>query len=333
MTRIPSLDTFRAVAILAVLNLHARLFLASDLVGWERTVGIVLEHAARFAVPFFFFASGYLLARGRADRPPLDRAAASFRRVVVLFLIWSVILFAIEPVERWLVASLGGSPPPVSTTATLDRFLRGVRIQLWFLPALATAQLLVGILAGRPAWLGLAVAGALYLVGLAGGTYAPVSGFDLGPVARNGPFFGTLFVYLGYRAADRPPPRGWHGPLLVAAGAALHLGEMTYLNRTYGVSPLDPRLNYFAGTALVGLGVGRLALARPDLGAGTPLPKLGTLTFGIYVLHVDVQQVLVAFRPIHDLAGQLALVAISFVLTALLVLGLRRLPLGHKLLP
>jgi surface polysaccharide O-acyltransferase-like enzyme len=333
MSRIPSLDTLRAVAIVAVLNLHARLFLANDLDGWERTVGVFLEHAARFAVPFFFFASGYLLARGRADRPPLDRAAASFRRVVVLFLVWSVILFAVEPVERWVITSLGGSPPPVSTKPTLDRFLHGVRIQLWFLPALATAQLLVGVMARWPTVIGLGVAVTLYSIGLAGGTYAPLSGFDLGPVARNGPFFGTLFVYLGYRAADRPPPKVWSALLLIAAGAVLHFGEMMILERTYGVSPLDPRLNYFAGTALVGLGVGKLALARPNLGAGTPLPKIGTLTFGIYLLHVDVQQLIVAFRPIRDLGGQLALVAGSFALTALLVFALRRLPLGRKLLP
>jgi surface polysaccharide O-acyltransferase-like enzyme len=333
MSRIPSLDAFRAVAILAVLNLHARLFLTTDLVGRERTVGIVLEHAARFAVPFFFFASGYLLARGRADRPPLDRAAASFRRVVVLFLIWSVILFAVEPVERWLIASLGGTPPPAPAKPTLDRFLHGVRIQLWFLPALATAQLLVGVMARWPTGVGLATAAFLYLIGLAGGTYAPMTGFDLGPVARNGPFFGTLFVYLGYRAADRPPPRAWHGLLLIAVGAALHVGEMKFLEASYSVSPLDPRLNYFAGTTLVGLGVGLIALARPNLGKGTILPKIGTLTFGIYVLHVDVQQVLVAFRPIRDFVGQLALVAASFGLTTLLVLGLRRIPLGRKLLP
>ena len=71
MGRVASLDTGRVVAVLAVLTLHARLrrqFFGGDLHGWERVAEVAADHACRFAVPFFFFVSGYLLARSAPPR-------------------------------------------------------------------------------------------------------------------------------------------------------------------------------------------------------------------------------------------------------------------------
>ena len=121
--------------------------------------------------------------------------------------------------------------------------------------------------------------------------YGPVTGVDLGPVSRNGPFFATLFVFLGHRLgkADGRPRLG-PAVALVAAGAALQGLEAWALHEFYGSAWLDPRANYYVGTALTGIGAGRIALARPDLGAGTAWPRLGALTLGVYLLHVDVQQ-------------------------------------------
>src|SRR4051794_29087241 len=73
---VASLDTGRVVAALAVLARHARLrrqFYGGDLHGWERAVEVVTDHACRFAVPFFFFVSGYLLARSTRGGPVLPR--------------------------------------------------------------------------------------------------------------------------------------------------------------------------------------------------------------------------------------------------------------------
>jgi surface polysaccharide O-acyltransferase-like enzyme len=190
---VASLDTGRVVAVLAVLTLHARLFRAGQLHGWERVVEIVADHAARFAVPFFFFVSGYLLGRSTRGGPALPRAVSSFKRVVILYLVWSVLLLAIEPLERGvynLLATDRLADPPLVWPAPADfvrRLFEGARMQLWFLPALGTAMLVVGLLDRvRPA-VGLMVAIAFYAVGLAGGVYSSLTGFDLGMFGRNGP--------------------------------------------------------------------------------------------------------------------------------------------------
>lgn len=339
MARVASLDTGRVVAVLAVLTLHARLFRAGELHGWERVVEVVADHAARFAVPFFFFVSGYLLGRSTRNGPALPRAAASFKRVVLLYLIWSVLLLAIEPLERGVYNLLAADrllEPPLIWPPPGDwvrRLFEGARMQLWFLPALGTAMLVVGLLDRvRPA-VGLVVAIALYAVGLAGGVYSPLTGFELGLVSRNGPFFATLFVFLGHRMGRMEfKPRLGPAVALVAAGAALQGLEIWYLHEFHRADWLDPRANYFVGTSLMGIGAGRIALARPDLGAGTVWPQLGALTLGVYVLHLDLQQYwLVPVLAPYTLAGQFALVIVSYVISAALTWLIARTRVGRRL--
>jgi peptidoglycan/LPS O-acetylase OafA/YrhL len=159
-----------------------------------------------------------------------------------------------------------------------------------------------------------------------------VTGLDLGTVSRNGPFFATLFVFLGFRSgkADERPRLG-PAVLLVVAGAALQAAEAWYLHDFRGAEWIDPRADYFLGTALMGVGAGRIALARPDLGAGTAWPRLGLLTLGVYLLHWDVQYLLTAVVPPHNLAGQFGLVLISYVIGAALTWALARTRVGRRL--
>ena len=340
MGRVASLDTGRAVAVLAVLTLHARVFrlrFGGPLAGWEEAVEVVANHASRFAVPFFFFVSGYLLARSTRGGPVLARAAASFRRVVLLYLFWSLLFVAVGPPEdaAYDLLATGRVSGPVSWPPPADwvwQVLNGARMQLWFLPALGTALLLVGFLDRvRPA-VGLAVAVVLYAIGLAVGTYGDVTGLVLGPLSRNGPFFATLFVFLGFRSGkvgDRP--RLGPAMLLIAAGAAIQGLEAWALHRYAGAAWIAERADYFAGTALLGVGAGRLALARPDFGAGTILPRLGALTLGVYLMHLDVLYLLAAVLPPTTLGRQFALVALGYVISVALTWLIARTRVGRRL--
>jgi surface polysaccharide O-acyltransferase-like enzyme len=337
---VASLDTGRVVAVLAVLTLHARLFrllYSGPLSGWQEAVEVAADHASRFAVPFFFFVSGYLLGRGTRGSPAFPRAMASFQRVVLLYLFWSVLFLAIDPLERAAHDVLVGEPshrvptwPPLAELG--QKFLSGARVQLWFLPALGTGLLIVGALdRARPA-VGLVVAIVLYAIGLAGGAYGRVTGFELGPVSRNGPFFATVFVFLGFRSG-RVDERPRLGPaiFLVAAGAAVQALEAWFLHDRFGAEWIDPAADYFLGTALMGVGAGRIALARPDLGAGTVWPRLGVLTLGVYLLHWDVQYLLTAVLPPRNLAGQFGLVLVSYPISAALTWLLARTRVGRRL--
>jgi hypothetical protein len=118
----------------------------------------------------------------------------------------------------------------------------------------------------------------------------------------------------------------------VIAGAALQGLEIWYLHEYRGADWLDPRANYFIGTSLMGIGAGRIALARPELGAGTMWPRLGALTLGVYLLHLDVQQYwLVPVLAPHTLAGQFALVIFSYIISVALTWLLARTRIGRRL--
>ena len=314
MGRIPAIDTLRVFAILAVLTLHARLFRAGeDLAGWERTAEIVLDHASRFAVPFFFFVVGFLFERGRGDTPPLDRAIPQVKRLLLLYFGWSLVLVGLEWVRRSVWAG-GFAPVSWPDEATVkDTLSFGVRMHLWFLPALMQSLLVYAALA-ETRLIG-PVAIALYAVGLATGTYAPVTGLDLGLWSRNGPFFGTLFVWAGAVSARRAPPPLVAAFGMIVAGAALHAAELVWLHESHGQEWLHERINYLAGTALAGVGVGWLALARPTLGARTVLPACGAYTLGVYILHLDVMQWLAETVPFTGIAGQMGLVLVTYAVT------------------
>jgi surface polysaccharide O-acyltransferase-like enzyme len=328
MGRIASIDTLRVPAILAVLILHSRLFRSGgDLASCEHAAAAVLDHAARFGVPFFFFVSGYLLAARRANgEPALGRAIGTVKRLAWLYVAWSVLLLAEEFGERAIreyISTGSASWPTLDGPDLVRRFVFGVRLHLWFLPALGVALLIVGFLERAGTRVLLGVGAGLYAVGLAGGSYAHVTGFDLGVMSRNGPFFGTLFVAAGFVAASS----SWRPTLgqaiaVTAAGAAVHAAELLALHHFSGMPLVHERLNYLGGTALMGVGVGMIALARPGLGARTVWPKWGALSLGVYILHVDVQQALAAVNPVGGVAGQLVLVAaaygISLAIAALL---------------
>ena len=338
MPRIASIDALRVAAIVAVLMLHARLFRPpGDLTPAGQVAEAALDHAARFGVPFFFFASGYLFGRGRgAD--PLGRAVAQVKRLAWLYVVWSILLLAWEVGGRAARETIayGSADWPTLPGGTafglVRRFVVGVRMHLWFLPALGLATLVVGAVARFGPRVLVVVAAALYACGLACGSYADITGLDLGLLSRNGPFFGTLFVATGYVAAIRD----WKPPLalgvgLTAAGYAIHLAELLALHRFAGVALVDPRVNYLAGTALVGIGVGLIALARPALGAGTIWPQWGTLTLGVYILHVDIEQLLAEINPLNGVGGEVLLVAATYPAALVLAAGIGRLPGGRRL--
>ena len=339
MGRVASLDTGRVVAVLAVLLLHARVFRVAyggALDGWERTIEVLADHACRFAVPFFFFVSGYLLGRSTRGGPVLPRAASSFKRLVLLYLLWSILFVAVTPLEWAAYRELTGEPhqklawPPI--IEWVMQVLQGARMQVWFLPALATALLVVGLLDRAPPTVGWGVAIALYATGLAVGTYGKMTGLNLGTFSRNGPFFSTLFVFIGYRTGklgDRP----WLGSaiLLTVAGAALQGFEAWFLRREYRADWIAEGADYFVGTALLGVGVARMALARPDFGAGTVGPRLGALTLGVYLLHVDVLDLLSAFWPPRTLGRQFGLVVFGYVISAALTWAIARTRVGRRL--
>jgi surface polysaccharide O-acyltransferase-like enzyme len=343
--RLPSVDTFRVVAVLGVLTIHSYPNHGSaDYTPGERLAAAVLDQVSRFAVPFFFTTSGFFLGRRlREGRTASDLLFSSTRRLATAFLVWSCVYLAWDS-ARAMVRAAGAGQVTVSAafegpvayarvlaSDPVNGLLTGPRCHLWFLPALwvAVAVTCAGEALGSRGLLG-ACAVALYVVGLAAGSYAPLSGVDVPVNTRNGPFFSLLFTYLGFLIALK----GWRLPakwacLIVVGGWLIQATEVVLLKLACGVSPF--RHDFLAGTVLVGFGAVQLALACPVLGERAWLPRMGSLALGIYASHVLFQEAFSGLNFVRGILGQIVLVGLSFLASLAVSGALARQRLGRRL--
>jgi surface polysaccharide O-acyltransferase-like enzyme len=291
-SRLPAVDLFRVLGILAVIGLHVG-YQVDPTAGRRFDLAALCGQFERFAVPMFFILSGYFWAGKCVHRRDYwPRALALARRLLLLFACWCAIYAAFDVAAaamRHGSLMLGLEAVAARHTGPLTLLLQGTRVHLWFLPALASAALLSGALLAAGRWRTLAILAALaFLTGLAGKAYAPVLGLSWQFNFRNGPFFSMAPFVAGIALRRIMPAPTWlgRGALIAAAGLLLQLGEVVWLHRDWGAS-LEQ--DYVFGTLAYGLGVSMVALSGAGLGAGTrhvpPLAATGALTLGVYVSH------------------------------------------------
>lgn len=287
-SRMEWIDALRFVAFVAVVVLH---------VVWIETRTLdahgLVTSATRFAVPVFFIVSGYLI--GRSERDAGEVIVGAFRRLLPLFLFWEIVY---NVVNAWII-SLDYPPPPSNVRESM-RWLAvtvyggGAAFHLWFLVWLGVSTVVVvGLLqAGRKvAWAG---AIALFLVGLAIGPYGEFTGAidhvgfltnrPLSFTARNGPFFGPLFLMIGHasaRGAIRVPV--WVSITAIVCGLALQTGEGVLISQHGNKAVAN--YDVLAATPLFAIGVFLLFAEFPANAARRVMAKFGRLSLGMYCLH------------------------------------------------
>lgn len=292
MERIRSVDTFRVLAIVAVIALHTARYAGPDAVGVGLDAATLLNQLERFAVPVFFIVSGYFWAQKcLAPREHLVRALVVARRVLLIYLAWALVYLAVAALGALWADGPGGPLRQLVHARQTGRlglarvFLEGGTIHLWFLPALACALLASGTLLALGMWrLLMLLAILLFAIGLAGGAYAPTPlGFHARLNLRDGPFFSLIFFVTGIALARRRlPATPWPGLALALAGLALQLLEVRWLHARWGAHLVQ---DYVAGTWLYGLGMGMLALSDAPPLRTPALASLGPLVLGIYASH------------------------------------------------
>jgi surface polysaccharide O-acyltransferase-like enzyme len=292
-SRILSFDAFKVFAILGVICLHTRPFAGIEYVGKNPYVlcGILINQISRVAVPFFFLLSGYLLAGRLKPGSSMDIIGRYNRRVISIFIFWSLVYFTIPlgvdnlTSERFLEFMSSNAARAVGHP--LDFLMEGSKYHLWFLVSLLLAvwivmsQLALGFDRGI-LWTG----AFLFVIGLLAGPYSATPiGFNLHFNTRNGPFFSTLFVAIGWWIARKDcRPKTTPALMLLLFGFCLQLGEGLFLYKAYG--KWFTWHDYLVGTVFFGTGALLLALSKPDLLSSTILPKLGKYTLGIYASHI-----------------------------------------------
>lgn len=301
----------RFLAVYAVVVIH--------IMGERSAPGLSAENLAdqlaRFAVPFFFMAGGYFLARRQTSSPAAVIRALAVR-LIPMYVCWTLIYLAFSnmPLDALLAPK-----QLLSTLAT-----GGPGYHLWFLPSYGVCMALVALMArylrlSRMMLIALALYGAGLLLGSYGGLVmasGQTSAMALA-VARGGPFFGTVFVAVGYWLAGGAwRPRAATCVAIFVVGAAVHMAEALLLAAA--------GMNFFAendfllGTLLMGAGAFLLSMTLPeDNRAVTAAAWLGRYALGIYASHL---MFILAFRLAHVLPGFWTKAAASVAVLAASVL-------------
>lgn len=296
LKRIDSVDTFRILAVTAVIALHTTPFAVN---GWQTSglfsPAVLINQFSRFAIPFFFVVSGYFWgAKVRTGADLAQVSVAMAKRLLLVFCAWSLIYllpYNISSIFRH------GLPGPVEITyarlsfAAREPFIllvEGTSVHLWFLTTLLTCLAISALLvAMNRVWILAGCSTLFYLVGVLAHAYVDTPlGIHL-PLRNTSydPFFGLIFFSSGYLLSGMAPHPSWlrKGAALVLLGYAVHFLELYFLNTYFRTSWNQ---DYVFGTYFVGIGCALIALSRPRFLNLPYLSSAGRMTLGIYSIHI-----------------------------------------------
>ena len=269
------IDAFRMLAFVAVVLIHTFPKTTTEIDSYT-----VLNLLSRFAVPFFFIASGYFIQKSNAHI--LIAIKKLFIRVFPVFIIWTIIYwFALEQYKE-----------PVYPKLILYTLISGFpAYHLWFFPALGISGLILICLQKLPSLYLLLIGFVFYAVTLICGTYKDFTGFSTPQFAGHdlkvnyGPFMGLLFMVIGYVIARHniKAQKIWTVWALIVAGAVLQIIELSFLyEKGIYTAPKD----HFVGTILLGTGVFLLAQQFSPSAPVKFIARFGYLSLGAYCIHV-----------------------------------------------
>ena len=303
--KIASLELGRIISMLAIVVLHSHIMLSGPLFNDTPWFGYIIDQLMRFAVPFFFITSGYLIAP-KLTQTPFRTLKNYSLPLLKIWVIWSIICLLMP--FNWEVLATQGYLAERSgywgwlMQNPLNTLLEGGLIHLWFIPGLIFA---VGIVAlcvhyNLTRLLPL-IAIILYVYGLAGGSYVKLTEIWTPFFTRNGPFFSTIMVWIGFEIRTRNFSLSFKAATMLAlTGLAIHFAEAVWLSG-YDV-PFNSH-DFLLGTPIWGMGLFMLLLNKPHLGDHPLVYGLGDKVLGIYVAHMPIFIILYNLADTCHVAG------------------------------
>ncbi len=286
----PGLDLLKlAMAVLVAGRHMIQVFYQADS-RWRLYIGSWLSN---LAVPVFFIIAGFLLfrkvpeaGRSRGSSSGTRTVLAYCWRILKLYLIWCVLYWPID-LYNWYHGTQ--SFPEFVRSYVKSFFFSSTIAQLWYLPALLTACLIVWALCrvGMRLRLLLILTGALFAAGCLGDNWFYTERMPMefqqwvawyAPrfiTMRNGIFYGTFYVSIGMwfaRKKDRLP-------FLVSALGALACAYLMYKEVKYCQIT---NMAFFAAPTAVFLAEGAMALPLPGWRL---FPRLRGVSEWVYFSH------------------------------------------------
>lgn len=316
-----SIDSLRAIAIFFVVLLHIDALKP----GPDASVLFLLwRDLWRIAVPFFFATSAYFFARKLSNPKPETRPVRQILlRLSLIYVVWSVFHLVNLP-DITTMLSQTASPRAFywslaahfhrainHVQADLPRFiLTGGTYHLWFIPALMFGLAIVAaaIRLHLSRWL-LAIA---VLIHIADSYYLNFWQENF--------LVALVSCAIGLQLQQIRDIRISHAVLLLLTGAVINI----YLTLALLIDDSQTSIAYGPGTLLMTTGLLMLALARPNFGISTWLPKIGAYTLGIYVIHPLFDQYLSGLPYWQGASGISALALTIFAASLFFVYTLSR---------
>lgn len=284
MQRNYAIDFIKFFAILAVVIIHT--FPGNEQMGY-----FVLDNLSRFAVPFFFVASGFLFSLKVSDNP---QSFAYFKKYVTkilkIYVSW-LIFYAGYDVIRILLTDGNVKAELLKykenlTVLNLLYYGQGTSgYQLWFVISLVWSIVILYLFFRlKKVGLLLVIAFCFNLLGLFGQSY---SVFDELPVSttRAALYISLFYTVMGFWLASAHTWRKYNASTyfyLFCIFTILQVLEGVWLQKG-----LDSQHGeYFFSTIFLTLFLFLFALSSPDLGKGMLFTKIGGNSLGIYAIHI-----------------------------------------------
>lgn len=327
----------KVIATVAVILLHSHAFISAPLWQGEPWLGLFLNQVTRFAVPLFFVIAGYLI-QPKLQQDPWATLKAYAKPLLKVWLAWSVI-YLLLPFNLGTVAEQGYWYERTQYWSQLwqtplNTLFEGGLVHLWYIPGLISGLVVMALLLarGRAKWI-LPLALAMYVYGLATSSYQPFTDLEAPIFPRNGPFFSTLMLAIGFWVRAKGQPMSAALAVIISA-----LGMMLHLTEAYFLLPLTdeyPGYDFLVATPLWAYGLLHLCLALPQVGQQAWLKRLSEATLGIYLVHLLVFIYYKNVLGMFSLSGywpELLATPVVFVVSYLVVIMLRLTPLQRVLL-
>ena len=335
--KIASLELMRIIAMFAVFVIHCGVLLHGPLINETPWLAYIVNQSSRFAVPFFFVLSGYLIYP-KLLQAPLTIASAYSKPLLKVWAVWSLI-YLLNPMRWQVVAEQGYISERLGYVnwlfaTPLNALLEGGFVHLWFIPALLMAVFIIAFCLQyklqRFVW---PIAISLYLYGLLAGSYVNISDFWSPFFTRNGPFMSTLFVLIGFAIRQYQ----WRLSTFKCL-AILLFGMLLHFSEAYFLSDYEMVFNshdYLFFTPLWAAGLFLLLLNFPDFGRHPITFKLGKSVLGIYFAHF------IVLFPLFNIARMIGVTGYSkdafmlffgMLMTTLLVFFIQKTPLKKWLI-
>lgn len=335
-SKIASLELGRLVAMIAIIMLHCQMFLSYFTLDGEPWFGYVFNQLTRFAVPLFFLIAGYLI-QPKLTNKPWQTVLNYGSPLIRIWAIWSVISLLMPfnwgvLLEHGYLAERQGYWSYLLQTP-LNSLLEGGLVHLWFIPALLSAIVIIAALIDfkLSRWI-LPLSLALYCYGVLAGSYAVLTELPSPFFTRNGPFFATLMVAIGFTLRQSEFQFSASKAIwLTGLGLSIHIVEAYWL---HGMGQIFNTNDFLFGTIFWATGIMMYLLTHPDLGRNAIVFSLSKRVLPVYVCHLPMVIVMMNVAGFFGLthAPKDAIVLIgTLVFSYLLVVATEKTPLNRWL--